>query len=229
MNKEKRKYQLWNLAKRTDPVAVNGANFVGGSAGFTLLEALAALAVLSIAGMSVLAGANIAINTLDAAKTRAVFTARLLYADERLRRTVGEIAIPYWEQAGYATAKLVMSTHGNTLELPWYQGKRDAVLRLYQRDTALVLDIVTTEGCESIPLYEGVESVELGLMLNAGEQPCGVTVKLRMNSALAGAKASAETRLPAVNSSPFSGAPTRFPAEYHCLAVFATQPQGGRL
>jgi prepilin-type N-terminal cleavage/methylation domain-containing protein len=199
MNKENQKHQLWTLAKRTDPIVVDGASFAGASAGFTLLETLAALAVLSVAGLSVIAGANIVINALDTAKTRAVFTARLLYADERLRRAVGEIAIPYWEQAGYTTAKLAMSAHGNTLELPWYQGKRDAVLRLYQRDTTLVLDIVTHEGCESIILHEGIESVELGLMLNADEQPCGMTMKLRMNS-----------------------------VEYHCLAAFATQPQGGR-
>jgi prepilin-type N-terminal cleavage/methylation domain-containing protein len=141
--------------------------------GFTLVETLTAIAVISIAGLALLSGVSMATRTLEKAKTRAIHATRLLNADERLRELIGQVAIPFWERnAGFAV-------RNETLELPWYQGQKDAILRItfVKRDAQTMLEINTPDKREVIML-DTVGEPALGLILDADKQPCGVEIRL---------------------------------------------------
>jgi prepilin-type N-terminal cleavage/methylation domain-containing protein len=146
--------------------------------GFTLLETLTAIAVISIAGLALLSGVSIATRALEKAKTRAMYAARLLSADERLRELIGQVAIPYWER----NAGLVVrneAAYAAALELPWYQGQKDAVLRIafVKRDAQTMLEINTPDKRDVIML-DFVGELTLGLILDADKQPRGVDIQL---------------------------------------------------
>jgi prepilin-type N-terminal cleavage/methylation domain-containing protein len=141
--------------------------------GFTLVETLTAIAVISIAGLALLSGVSTATRALEKAKARAMYATRLLNADERLRELIGQVAIPFWERNADILA------HAETLELPWYQGQKDAVLRIVfvKRDAQTMLEINTPDKREVIML-DTVGEPTLGLILDADKQPRGVDIRL---------------------------------------------------
>ena len=64
--------------------------------GFTVLEVLAGLAILSLLGLGVWSGAASSLRTASRVRAAMLANARLLQLDDRLREAVGRIVPPWW-------------------------------------------------------------------------------------------------------------------------------------
>jgi prepilin-type N-terminal cleavage/methylation domain-containing protein len=137
--------------------------------GFTLLETLAAIAVVSlvmgILGLSLSSSAG----ALEKTRDRVLFGIRLLRADSLLRDRVGAVAIPYWETP-------ILEAGDASLAIPWYQGERDGRLRLLTENGELILEAEDKWKKERLVLIAGLDGAELSVLRNEERAPCGIAV-----------------------------------------------------
>ena len=112
-----------NLSKRS----------YGSSPGFTLLETLVTLVLVSLLVL-VLSTGVIGSQRLTADATgAAASTTRLLQLDRYLRKTVGRIVIPYW------VGPVSLDALAGPLQLPYLDGERELILVLETRERGLVV------------------------------------------------------------------------------------------
>jgi prepilin-type N-terminal cleavage/methylation domain-containing protein len=137
--------------------------------GFTLLEALAAMGVISIV-LTVLALAfTSSAAALEKSKDTLIFGVKLLRADSLIRNRVGAIAVPYWEN-------LVPEAGSSSLTIPWYRGKHDAKLRLSAEDHALILETEGAGDGERITIIDSLDGAELSILRDDQQNPYGIGI-----------------------------------------------------
>jgi hypothetical protein len=124
------------------------------------METLAAVAIISIAGFSVLFGFSSALRAVQSAKDNGAFALKLLFADEVLRSRIGAVNIPYWEQVSVET--------GDEITVPWFKGNRESTVSVSVIDGALVLETVHGEEQERFVLAEGLEDISVAPVPDAG-------------------------------------------------------------
>jgi prepilin-type N-terminal cleavage/methylation domain-containing protein len=96
-----------------------------GERGFTLTEALAAIGIISILTALVLSFLSSSITSSARSKDTLFFFKDMLLADEKIRELAGEVVIPYWERVSE-----LIPGNGTALEIPWYGGRKENVLRI---------------------------------------------------------------------------------------------------
>ena len=103
------------------------------TAGFTLLETLVTLMLVSLLALVLSAGVIGSQRLIDTAIGTAASTIKILQLDRYLRRTVGRIVVPYW------VGPVKLDTAANALELPYLDGEPELILVLEPRKRGIVV------------------------------------------------------------------------------------------
>lgn len=109
--------------------------------GFTTVELLVAIALISIAGAALYAGLSVAVRTLGKADRTVKTAAQVAVIDNALRSHIGRIAIPFWE------TKYTGEITPETARIAWLDGIGDRSLSIKHADGRLTLTL--DEGEES--------------------------------------------------------------------------------
>lgn len=103
--------------------------------GISTIEALVALAIISIVGMAILGGASTSFKAIGRVRDAAIDTAAVFAIDDWLRSDMEKVRIPYWAQSSQITINDTM------IEFPWYEGMQEHTFRLYVSDGSLYAEI----------------------------------------------------------------------------------------
>ncbi|GHT79601.1 hypothetical protein FACS1894130_08780 [Spirochaetia bacterium] len=100
--------------------------------GFTLPETLAAIGIITLSIIMVLGFFSSSVMASSRSKDSLFFFMDMLKADEEIRNTAAGIVIPYWERRLRVAPLSLEPPFGDTtaIEIPWYGGREDAVLRI---------------------------------------------------------------------------------------------------
>jgi prepilin-type N-terminal cleavage/methylation domain-containing protein len=137
--------------------------------GFTLLETLTAMAVVSLIMTIIALTISSSAGALIKSKDRALFGVRLLRADSLIRSRIGAVAVPYWEIP-------VLEAGDSSVTIPWYRGERGAYVRLLSEDDSLIMETGEKGKTERIVLLAGLDGTELSILRDERRIPCGIAV-----------------------------------------------------
>ena len=96
--------------------------------GFTLLETLSAVFILSLGSLFLVAGGRRLLNHVAAVKAEDLFLSELILCDKLLKRAAMEVDIPFW------AAPPALDTEGIELSLPYHRGDAEGGLTLSAGD-----------------------------------------------------------------------------------------------
>ena len=134
-----------------------------GEEGATALEALIAIALLSVALGSLVAGSRGGIAALGRVRTTAEETAAILRADDALRSAAARVRIPYWARDAEP------ETEDGRLSVPWYEGKADRKLVLSSGADGLAI-----AGGEDLRRVPGIADARLSVLRGREGQAAGI-------------------------------------------------------
>jgi hypothetical protein len=142
--------------------------------GFSLAETLPAIAVVTLL-LSVLLFLLSAtgINAVRSKETL-FFLRDCLEFDKIIREKAGEVIIPYWERAVTAAVSPgeAAGVHGAVLEIPYYGGKKEGILRLsIDRENRLGMESGGGEGREYYRSPKSLFVKNIELLRNSGDSP----------------------------------------------------------
>jgi prepilin-type N-terminal cleavage/methylation domain-containing protein len=125
-------------------------------AGFTLVESLVSLAIVSMIGVIIFMAFSVGVKSVTQSHSSVLAALRHLKTDTVLRNSLEKVRIPYWEK------DFELSATATTLVVPWYGGAKEAHA------------IALPDGVKDIT-YELVKPVENGA-------PTGCRVKYRIDN-----------------------------------------------
>lgn len=135
--------------------------------GWTFLEVLVALAVLSLLGVGAWDAAAVSLRLASGIRERTLEASRLLELDDRLRGLALRVRTPYW--AGSHEVSLA----DGSCRVAWLDGDRDKGLLMAFRDGTL-----TVGDGENAASYPGFRRAVFLSALDAENRPFGVSVEL---------------------------------------------------
>jgi type II secretory pathway pseudopilin PulG len=130
-----------------------------------MLEAVVALAVLSIFGGAVMAVSSGGMRAIDRAHAASASASTLLGMDDAIRRAAGRVRIPYWERR----ASVVRSDAGASIA--YFDGEAASTLELDWKGKSL--NVSTPEGKQS---FSPVEDVRVDPLLASTGELRGMTI-----------------------------------------------------
>jgi len=133
--------------------------------GFTLVEVLIGMAILSILGVGVWSGVTVALRTAERFHARALANARLLQLDDRFRECAGRILAPWWISGPS------LSTTGGSWSVAWLDGdpKRKLVLSFSE-------GVLSVDDGAYVSRYPGLSSASLAAGLDGRNESLGMTL-----------------------------------------------------
>jgi prepilin-type N-terminal cleavage/methylation domain-containing protein len=135
--------------------------------GFTLVEVLIGMAIMSILGLAVWTAVTVGLRTAGRLHDGALANARLLLLDDRLREAVGRVRVPWW------IAEPAVETAPGAWSIPWLDGEPDRKLVISWHDEAVWIDdgqyVSRHPGMTSVVVQPGLEGRDaaLGITLAA--------------------------------------------------------------
>jgi len=134
--------------------------------GFTLIETLVAITLISLIGLSVFMVFSDTVTFTAKVKDLNLWNKELIQLERTLRKSVGEVQIPFW------ISDIHLTEGTGTMTIPYWNGDADLFLEIEIEDT--VLKITTPEGRTVFNEYDGVEfdflkdsrSRNIGLSIN---------------------------------------------------------------
>ncbi len=163
--------------------------FPSSDAGFSVLEVMVALLLLSALGVAVWAGLVGGQNLAGRAIRSASGTARLLQMEMHLRRTAAQVRTPYWAPGPGAEAT------ADGLRIPWLNGRAEEALVLDWSEDRLG---VRTGPSEPGIVFGPFAEVECEVYVGGPSQAAGLRVSVL---------AEAGDGEPLVIEAPFGGSP----------------------
>ncbi len=133
-----------------------------GEDGFTLVEVLVGLAVISLLGVAVWGAASAAFRGVERARRSALASARALQLDDRFRACIGRVRPAWW--AGEPR----MESEGGAWRIGDLDGEAEKALVLRWADGVLTIDDGTTS-----TRHLGYAGVELAPALDTGGRVFG--------------------------------------------------------
>ncbi|MBN1687359.1 MAG: prepilin-type N-terminal cleavage/methylation domain-containing protein [Spirochaetales bacterium] len=137
--------------------------------GFTLIEVLVSLLILSIIGLVVWRGSILATRVLSTSTESSMATTKILQLDDSLRREIEKIQMPFWLRE----IKIEQTEHGITL--PYYQGDPDNSLTIAAAGNYLDVSNSSREQAFRLGPFPGLR-VETAY--DAQTNPIGVRVQI---------------------------------------------------
>jgi hypothetical protein len=142
--------------------------------GFTVIEGVTALAIISVVGMITLSLPGSAARALSGSLKPLFFTLGVLRAEALIRDRVSAVRVPYWEKTAFPREGPPEETPSITI--PWYEGDARAALRLAGEDGTLYIETVRNSGVEHITLLEDLDDLSLSVQRGRGGVPLGVSI-----------------------------------------------------
>jgi prepilin-type N-terminal cleavage/methylation domain-containing protein len=101
--------------------------------GFTFVEVMVALLIISLIGVVVWQGSVRSGRLLDRISRESLITLKLMRTESALRDAVAEIRIPFW------VSEAVIEESDGELVIPFYEGSADALLVVKCEDGSIVI------------------------------------------------------------------------------------------
>jgi type II secretory pathway pseudopilin PulG len=142
--------------------------------GFTIIEGLSALGIISLAGL--ITAALLASSTASITKSTELllFTLRALRAEALIRGQVNTVAVPYWERN--PEVREASGPDASSVSIPWYRGEAGAELRICREGKSLFIETPGGAGSEPerLVLLEDLEGLDLYVRRDRRGIPLGV-------------------------------------------------------
>jgi len=144
--------------------------------GFTLIEAITMIAVISVLGVVLWSGATLAMRAVDNMGSYLDGSSAFLQAENALREKCAAVRFPYW--AGRCEVEI----DETSASIPYYKGQKDSELRLEFKDHMLWVSIPKKDGDEGersrLP-YGPFGGAEFAVAQNPNRGVYGISVTLR--------------------------------------------------
>ena len=108
--------------------------------GFTYIEVMVALIILSLAGVLIWQGVSASGKLLDKISARSSSTMRLMQTEEAVREFVGRIKIPFW------MSTMDLEGEEGEITVPFYEGRNDTFLVMKYEDSSLIIGTRRADG-----------------------------------------------------------------------------------
>lgn len=142
--------------------------------GFTYIEMMVALIILSLAGVLVWQGISAAGKLLDKISARSSETMRLMQTEETVRELVGRIKIPFW------MSTMELEEEEGEIAIPFYEGRSDNLLVIKYEDSSLIIGTRGTDGeqIEGVNSFGPFSNAEIEVARGEEGELFGITVVL---------------------------------------------------
>ena len=137
--------------------------------GFTLLEVLAGLAILSVLGIGVWSGVAAALRAISRYHDTALACARLLQLDDRFREAAGRVRVPWW-----LPGPTVSESDGG-YSIPFLDGLPDKLLSIQLVNGALYV----TDGAY-VSVFPGITAARVSFALDENSDSYGAALEIDM-------------------------------------------------
>ena len=138
------------------------------NSGFTLIETLVAITLVSLIGIPVFMVSSDTLSFTGKVKGLNRWNRELIQLERVLRKSVGEVQIPFW----ISDPEL---TEGNgTVTIPYWNSDADLSFEIKIADT--VLNIATPEGST---VFKGYDGVEIDLLKDSRFRTIGLSITVK--------------------------------------------------
>ncbi|MFP3042360.1 type II secretion system GspH family protein [Treponema primitia] len=137
--------------------------------GFTLIETLAALGVVSLIMTIITISLSSSAAAMEKSKDKALLGIKLLRADSLIRDRIGAVAVPYWELPTLEADKY-------SVRIPWYRGERNGYVQLLVENGALIMETEGKGEKERVVLISGLDETILSILRDEQHIPYGIDI-----------------------------------------------------
>jgi hypothetical protein len=146
------------------------------SGGFTVIEGIIALSIISVIGFFALSLPGSALRALNRSLGSLFFTFQVLKAEALIRDRACAVHIPYWEKTVEPGGDFV--SESPWISVPWYQGDPQGYLRIYGDGEALFIETTLGDKTEKHRLLENPGGVLLTIPRDSRGQATGIGLSL---------------------------------------------------
>lgn len=143
-------------------------NTIKNSSGFTLIETLIAITLVSLIGIPVFMIFSDTVTFTGKVKDLNHWNRELIQLERTLRKSAGEVQIPFW------ISDIELTEEADILGVPYWNGDVNLYLKIKIEDT--LLTISTPEGST---VFNGYDGVEFDFLKDNGSRTIGLTIKVK--------------------------------------------------
>lgn len=143
-------------------------NTLKNNSGFTLIETLVAITLISLIGLPVLMVFSDTVTFTKKIKDLNRWNGELIKLERVLRKSLGEVQIPFWISDVEVTEGI------GTIIVPYWNGDADLFLEIEIKDTAF--KITTPEGST---VFNGYDGVEFDILKDSHSRTIGLSIRVK--------------------------------------------------
>jgi prepilin-type N-terminal cleavage/methylation domain-containing protein len=162
------------LRRGTNVQKTPRCGFSKSKSGFTYIEMMVALIILSLVGVLVWQGISASGKLLDKISVSSSTTMRLMQTEESVRELVGKIRIPFWINA------MELEEGEGEIAVPFYEGRGENLLIIKYEDGSLIIGNRGTdeEQMHGVKSFGPFSNAEIGVARSEEGELFGITVVL---------------------------------------------------
>ena len=143
-------------------------NTIIDSSGFTLVETLIAITLISLIGIPVFTVFSDTVSFSGRVKDLNHWNKELIQMERVLRKSAREVQIPFWIR------EIGISKESGSLIIPYWNSDADSVLEIKIADT--YLEITTPEGST---VFKGYDGAEFDILKDSRSRTIGLSVRVK--------------------------------------------------
>ena len=143
-------------------------NTTKNDSGFTLIETLIAITLVSLIGLPVFMVTSDTVTFTGKIKDLNRWNKELIQLERVLRKSVGEVQIPFW------ISDIELTEEAGTMTIPYWNGDADLLLEIEIEDTAF--KITTPEGNT---IFKGYDGVEFDILKDSQSRTIGLSILMK--------------------------------------------------
>jgi prepilin-type N-terminal cleavage/methylation domain-containing protein len=142
--------------------------------GFTLIETMAAVGIVSIVLSVLVIATTLAFRRMSSPLDFLLFGVKLLRADTLARGGIEAVAVPYWEQ------NFDPILQEQSVVIPWYEGrKKDHLGLFFSQDGELIMETKSQGGTKRQVLMNNLDDAKIIVWKDETEVPRGIDIIYR--------------------------------------------------
>ncbi len=141
---------------------------IGNNEGFTLIESLIAITLISLIGIPVLMVTSDTVIFTSKIKDLNRWNKELVQLERVLRKSVAEVQIPFW------ISDIELTEETGAMSVPYWNGDADLFLEMEIEDTTFKL--TTPEGST---VFNGYDGVEFYILKDNQSRTIGLSIKVK--------------------------------------------------
>jgi len=143
-------------------------NNINDSSGFTLVETLIAITLISLIGIPVFTVFSDTVSFSRRVKDLNRWNKELIQIERVLRKSAREVQIPFW------ISEIGISKESDSLIVPYWKGDKNSVLEINNTDT--YLEIITPEGST---VFKEYNRAEFDILKDSRSRTIGISVRVK--------------------------------------------------